>query len=30
MGWETLFERITEYDVSIEEIETVLAERRND
>lgn len=30
MGWETLFERATEYDVPIEKIETTLADRRND
>ncbi len=30
MDWTTLFERATEYEVTIEEIETALSERRND
>lgn len=30
MDWTTLFERATEDEVTIEEIETALSERRND
>lgn len=29
MGWETLFERASEYEVTVEEIETELGARRN-
>jgi hypothetical protein len=30
MEWELLFDRSTDYDVTIEEIETALSDRRDD